>query len=114
VEVNGKEYEIELKTEAKKEVIPTKINRSEVTTQSSKPQKVKATPGSVLAPIPGLVLKILVKEGSEVKIGDPILILEAMKMESEIASTASGVVKSIKVKEGDTVQEDEVLVEIGE
>lgn len=115
VEVNGIDYEIELeKTERRK----TEIVRSEKTQPAldvvKTPSKlVAASAGSVLAPIPGLVLRILVKEGDNVNSGDPVLILEAMKMESEIASTATGIIKTINVKEGTSVQEGESLIEVG-
>ncbi len=115
VEVNGIDYEIELeKTDRRK----TEIVRSEktqpmlnVVKTSSKP--IATSDGSILAPIPGLVLRILVKEGNSVKTGDTVLILEAMKMESEIASTATGIIKTINVKEGASVQEGEILIEVG-
>ncbi|MDP8202037.1 MAG: biotin/lipoyl-containing protein [Candidatus Tenebribacter burtonii] len=116
VEVNGIDYEIELeKTERRKPEIarPPKVKPNlEVVAKPSKPV-VASTSGAVVAPIPGLVLELLVKEGDEISAGDTILILEAMKMESEIASTASGVVSKINVKEGSSVQEGEILIEVG-
>jgi len=115
VEVNGIDYEIELeKTDRRK----TEIVRSEKTRPTLDVVKTPSKPivtsaGSVLAPIPGLVLRILVKEGDSVKAGDTVLILEAMKMESEIASTATGIIKTINVKEGASVHEGETLIEVG-
>ena len=116
VEVNGIDYGIELEVEHTPKVQLIRANKTTPSLDVAKPisKKQPAAPGSVLAPIPGLVLRIMVKEGDEVNIGDTILVLEAMKMESEIASTASGIVKSIKVKEGASVQEDDVLIEVGE
>ncbi|MCK4979665.1 MAG: biotin/lipoyl-binding protein [Candidatus Delongbacteria bacterium] len=115
VEVNGIDYEIELEKIDRRK---TELVRSEkaqpaldVVKMPSKP--VVTSAGSVLAPIPGLVLRILVKEGDSVKAGDTMLILEAMKMESEIVSTVTGIIKTIKVKEGISVQEGEVLIEVG-
>ena len=64
------------------------------------------------APLPGLILEIQVKEGDEVKVGQDILVMEAMKMENEIQSNQSGIVKSIKVDEGDNVYEGDVLIEL--
>jgi len=81
----------------------------------SVPQKSTfAVGGAVTAPLPGVVKSILVKEGDEVHEGDALLILEAMKMESEIDATTSGTVKKIHVTEGTAVQEGEILVEIGQ
>jgi len=104
VEVNGIDYEIELETTDRRK---TEIVRSEKIHPTIDVVK------SVLAPIPGLILRILVKEGDSVNAGDPVLILEAMKMESEITSTVTGVVKNISVKEGTSVQEGETLIEVG-
>jgi 3-methylcrotonyl-CoA carboxylase alpha subunit len=59
---------------------------------------------SMSAPMPGIVLKILVAVGDEVKKGTPLLILEAMKMEHQITAPADGTVVSINCKEGELVQ----------
>lgn len=67
---------------------------------------------SITAPMPGKIIDILVEEGSEVKEGESIIILEAMKMQNEISSHVSGIVKSISVKKNDTVMKDDVLIEI--
>lgn len=62
------------------------------------------------APMPGLVLKIVVKEGDEVKKGDSLLVLEAMKMENNIKSPGDGVVKKINVEERTAVDKNQVLI----
>jgi biotin carboxyl carrier protein len=67
---------------------------------------------SIEAPMPGKIIDIMVEEGSEVKQGEAIIILEAMKMQNEISSHVSGVVKSISVKKNDSVMKDDVLIEI--
>jgi len=59
---------------------------------------------SMAAPMPGVVLKILVKVGDEVAKGAPLLILEAMKMEHQITAPRDGTVASINCKEGEMVQ----------
>lgn len=64
----------------------------------------------VKAPMPGLVLRILVDEGHAVKKGEPLLVLEAMKMENIIKSTGEGIVKSIKVKPREVVDKNQVMV----
>ena len=66
----------------------------------------------VTAPMPGLVLKILVEEGQKVKKGETVAIVEAMKMENALAAPKEGVVKSIKAKERDAVEKNAVLIEI--
>lgn len=68
--------------------------------------------GSVVSPMPGVILDVKVKEGDSVKFGQTVIILEAMKMENEIVSEFTGTVSTIKVKKGDAVDTDAVLVEI--
>ena len=67
---------------------------------------------TVIAPMPGKIVELLVEESASVKEGDSILILEAMKMQNEIISQVSGKIKKINVKPGDTVTKDDVLLEI--
>jgi biotin carboxyl carrier protein len=63
------------------------------------------------APMPGTIIKINVTEGQEVKAGDPILILEAMKMENIIKSPADAIIKTILVKAGQNVQKGDRMVD---
>jgi biotin carboxyl carrier protein len=64
------------------------------------------------APMPGKIIDILVEEGGEVKEGESIIILEAMKMQNEISSHVTGEIKSVVVKKNDSVMKDDVLIEI--
>ncbi|MCL4496755.1 MAG: sodium-extruding oxaloacetate decarboxylase subunit alpha [Deltaproteobacteria bacterium] len=66
--------------------------------------------GDVYAPMPGRITKVMVKEGSAVRAGDTVLIVEAMKMENEIHTPIDGIVKEIYVKEGDNANPDETLI----
>ncbi len=66
----------------------------------------------VKAPMPGLVLDVMVAEGQEIKGGDALIILEAMKMENVIKSTGDGIIKSILIKNQDTVEKNQVLIEM--
>lgn len=63
--------------------------------------------------MPGRVTSILVKEADYVELGSPLLILEAMKMQNEISSPIAGRIRSIGVREGETVKKDALLMEIG-
>ena len=67
---------------------------------------------TVLAPLPGNIFKILVGVGDEVKKGDTLLIMEAMKMENNVAAEKEGTVKTIRVKVGDNVLQNDVLIEL--
>ena len=64
------------------------------------------------APMPGLILDVQVKEGDEVKEGDYLLVLEAMKMENTLTAPRDGVVKSITVSKGQTVDKNRLLIEM--
>lgn len=64
----------------------------------------------IKAPMPGLVLKVLVTPGQAIKKGDPVLILEAMKMENVFKATSDATVKEIKVAERTAVEKGEVLI----
>lgn len=66
--------------------------------------------GDVKAPMPGLVLDIRVSEGDEIAEGDPLLVLEAMKMENVLKSPTSGVIKSIAVDKGQAVEKNQILI----
>ncbi|MFN6944219.1 MAG: biotin/lipoyl-containing protein [Cytophagaceae bacterium] len=65
----------------------------------------------IKAPMPGLILDIKVSEGDEVKKGDPVVILEAMKMENILKSPGDGVVSSIKIKKGESVEKNQILIQ---
>lgn len=67
----------------------------------------------LLAPMPGMIVKYLKNEGESVKMGDPLVVLEAMKMENSLTAPADGVVKSIKFASGDSVTKGAVLCVIG-
>lgn len=66
---------------------------------------------NVKAPMPGLIIDLKVKVGDQVQAGDQLLILEAMKMENILKSTGDGVVRTVKVKKGDTVEKNQILIE---
>lgn len=64
----------------------------------------------VKAPMPGMVLRLMVKDGDTIKKGDPLLVLEAMKMENVIKAAGDGVVKKINVNEKVAVEKNQVLI----
>ena len=69
--------------------------------------------GDVNAPMPGKVLQVLVEPGHTVEEGQPLLVLEAMKMENVIKATAAGTVSEVPVNEGDAVEKGSLLVGFG-
>jgi pyruvate carboxylase subunit B len=83
------------------------------TGSTAKPKRPKPTkPGDVAPPMPGRVVKVLVTEGSQVKTGDPLLIIEAMKMESQVPAPMDGRVVAILVGEGENVKIDETVLQL--
>jgi len=121
VEVNGSTYQVEIHEEKKKQsktprIVRPKSEPSVASTDKARTSRpsAKSGVGSLKAPLPGTILEIKVKEGDSVKVGDTLLIMEAMKMENNIKAEKAGTVTSIKVANGDSVMEGDVLVEIGE
>ena len=136
VRVNGKEYVVEVEEVGGSSVqvqqkqsempvapvsAPAPVTRQEpvqqVKEENVKPvEQPSVSSGSasakIVAPMSGVILKILVTTGQKVEYGQKLLILEAMKMENDIVSDKPGIVKSIKVKEGETVDTGDVLVEL--
>lgn len=72
----------------------------------------KSSQGVLKAPMPGKVLQLLVEEGQTVELGEPVVILEAMKMENELKAPVAGRLASIKVESGSSVEKNHVLLEI--
>ena len=112
LEVNGSSYEVTLETEVKTSKTPTLIRTEPRPNQKVQPLKTSASTKKIIAPLPGIILKILVKEGDQVKTGDAMLVLEAMKMENTILAEASGQVQSIKVQPNGSVLQGDLLMEI--
>ncbi|MFH5831243.1 acetyl-CoA carboxylase biotin carboxyl carrier protein subunit [Halalkalibaculum sp. DA384] len=68
--------------------------------------------GQLNAPMPGKILELLAAEGDEVELGDPVAILEAMKMENELKAPVNGIVTSVAVNAGDSVEKNALILEI--
>ena len=88
------------------------IHHLEVVDMEAVVPRPRSGDGRIKAPIPGLITRILVDVGEKVEIGQPVLVLEAMKMENEIRAPCTGVVKTIHAEIGQTVIRNEVLAEI--
>jgi len=80
--------------------------------KSSRP--IATLPGHVSCAMPAVVVQVLVEKGQTVRVGDPVLVVEAMKMETEIQSSVAGVIESIHTQKGDKVNPGELLIEIKE
>ena len=99
ISVNGNKYDLEVKDRFDELLHRLGFDKLDV----NKINEIKA-------PMPGLVLNIMIKEGSKVKKGEPVLVLEAMKMENILKSPCDGIVKSCNVEKGKSVEKNEVLI----
>jgi biotin carboxyl carrier protein len=100
IKVNGNIYQISIEDQF--DVLLKQLGLDNLT--ANKVSEIKA-------PMPGLVLKVLVAENAEVKKGDNLLILEAMKMENILKSSTDGVVKKVLIKQGDKVEKNQILIQ---
>lgn len=71
-----------------------------------------AGPGHLAAPMPGLIVRVNVKEGELVRAGQGLVVMEAMKMENELRATSAGVVHRVLVSAGDAVEKGALLLEM--
>lgn len=101
IKVNNNIYDLNLQTEL--DILLDKMGMS-----SASDEKMD----NVKAPMPGLVLDILVEAGQTINKGDNLLVLEAMKMENIIKASGTGVVKNIKVNKKDAVEKNQLLIEM--
>ncbi|WP_448701748.1 biotin/lipoyl-containing protein [Mucilaginibacter sp. AW1-3] len=99
IKVNGNTYQVKAKDQF--DALLEQLGMSNL--NSTKVSDIKA-------PMPGLVLKVLVAEGDEVKKGDNLFVLEAMKMENIIKAPADATIKSIKIKPTDKVEKGQLLI----
>lgn len=110
VSVDGVPEEIIVETLQELDTTPAG-DISNATAVGSKPPRAHA-PGHVTTSMPGTIVEVLVKMGDTVKAGDPVLVTEAMKMETEVQAPISGKITAVHVKKGDSVNPDEALIEI--
>lgn len=113
--VNGEEYQVEMEpepVEEKKVVVRKPVTASTDTPNSSESTGTINTNNAVKAPLPGLITEVCVNVGDEVNEGDPVVVLEAMKMANNIEAEKAGKVTSVCVEPGQTVMEGDALVVI--
>ena len=117
MEVNGVEHTVAI-NEIQSLVLPVTIPKAVASAQPSKLAALHGVPGAVvrpggvIAPMPGQIKAILVREGDRVLSGQKLLIMEAMKLENKIPANRDGIVKQIMVRDGDIVSQGQELVVI--
>lgn len=121
IEVNGTLYKVEVDKAMKATKTPKLVRQVAVPSTDSHPSVAKTSSpagpkgaGSIKSPLPGVILEMFVREGDEVKMGQKLLMLEAMKMENNIEADKAGKVVSILKHKGDNVMEGDVLIIIGD
>ncbi len=121
IEADGKSYQVEVVSSHQNEyellVNGVSYNLSVETPFSATRLKMLAkesesTTIRLKAPMPGKILKVLVRTGDSVKAGDTLLILEAMKMQNAILASTKGIIKKVLAKEGDTTSKSDLLIEL--
>ena len=114
VTVNGKDFQVEMEAQPeaeKKTVTPLPQSDEKVETEPSTTGQVN-TEQAIKAPLPGVITEIKVSAGDQVKAGDTVVVLEAMKMANNIEAEKDGTVTAICIKQGESVMEDTPLVVI--
>lgn len=118
VNVNGKDYEVELENQP---AAAPAVAAAPVAAAAQAAPAAAATPAAkpaagtgvkVTSPLPGVIIEVSVKEGQAVKAGQKVAVIEAMKMENEIAATQDGTISAIHVNKGDSVLEGADIVSI--
>ncbi len=112
LEVNGTSYSVKMKEEIKKTKTPTLVRAA--SKRPSEPLKVNPSSSKtkIVAPIPGVVLSLDVKVGDVIKVGDRLLVLEAMKMENNIVSEKAGTITAVSISVGQQVLQNEIMIEL--
>jgi glutaconyl-CoA/methylmalonyl-CoA decarboxylase subunit gamma len=117
--VNGVKYNVEVQISTQAAKTPKLVRSVSVPSTDVHPSVAKthspSAPkggGNIQSPIPGVILEMLVKVGDTVKVGQKLLVLEAMKMENNIEADKSGRVASILKQKGDSVMEGDILIVI--
>jgi biotin carboxyl carrier protein len=110
--VDDRPYEVALDPELQWMHSRWGVHALEVQDLDMKVTRPHAGDGRIKAPIPGQISRVMVSVGERVEAGQPLLVLEAMKMENEIHAAHSGIVKSLNVRAGQSVALHDVLIEI--
>lgn len=119
--VNGKSYEALVQPVEDGLEVLLQGQLYQVTIEDERQRRLRQSTGSPAtmrgelhfkAPMPGLIVTVRVREGQEVKKGDRMIVLESMKMQNELASPGDGIVRNIRIKSGDNVDQNQVLLTI--
>ncbi len=112
--VNGKKIDVAIGSSdaAEKPRIERKKTKKSSDDKNDNVVETSDDPGDLKALMPGKVTKVLVSSGQKVKVGEPVLLMESMKMEQTIVATKDGNISEILVSEGDTVEVGKIMIKI--
>lgn len=111
ITVNGQVYQVSVEEVETGNLAPTNFSSPEKSNyKESTQQQAVSGKATVIAPMPGTILRVVVKEGQSIKAGDVLCILEAMKMENEIVAPTDGVISSLRVGANQKVESGDLLV----
>lgn len=117
VTVNGTAYQVEVPADSVSAPAPVAAPAPEApaaATQTPAPAPVASGAGSaVVAPMPGVIIEVSVREGQAVKRGQKVAVLEAMKMENDLLAESDGTITGVFVHKGDSVADGAKIVTIG-
>lgn len=111
--VNGTAYDVVVEELKDGEVVAPKATTAPAATSAPVPSAPAGEGTKITAPMPGNIWKMVVAQGQQVKKGEVLFILEAMKMENEIMAPCDGTVKSIHATQGQTVDTDALVIVMG-
>ena len=112
IEVNGTSYLVEIHKDVKPVKTPTLVRPVLREPQKTIDKKEGGPKLEIKAPLPGIIMQVMVRPGDKVTKGQKLLMMEAMKMENEIKAENDGEIISVKVIQGQSVLQDEVLIEM--
>ena len=119
VNVNGKDYSVELEGDLSTSLEMTKAASAPAAAPAPAAAVPAAKPAAggaqekVVSPLPGVIIEVSVKEGQAVKAGQKVAVLEAMKMENESSAPKDGTITAIHVHKGDSILEGAPIVSLG-
>lgn len=112
IEVNGTPYMVQIHQDQKQAKTPTLVRPIMREPHKKIEKKEGGSKFAIKAPLPGIILELAVKEGDMVTKGQKLAVMEAMKMENEIKAEKDGEILSIKITQGQSVLQDDILIEM--
>jgi len=114
VEAGSEKNAIRLLVDQHEWVIPVLNRQQRLESEILGAAETESSEGVIRAPMPGMILRVEVEPGDTIEVGQPLLVIEAMKMENEIRAKVPGIVKEIHARPQQAVEKDDLLIKLGE